>query len=304
MKKNKIVPFSNEKGSESKQKIKKKKMNKTSNSMQGIINNNEPFFEGMTFDYVQEPLVELATCTGVLIKQKPDLREAKSGYETPNRYHVFGQCGDNFKYLFNCRERSEFCMRNCCPSSSREFNMEISHISSPHMRASDCIFANAYKPFTCQCCCFFCCNSELVLNLCGKNDQQIKVGIVKHLLTVCDPEFEIYDETNQLKYIVTANGCQCGLICANCCIGKCYEVSFDILNPIDNKVIGNVIRRMAEGDEMITDADTYEIIFPVTLNATDKLLILALGLMIDYQYFETTNFKRKKGRKRNRITIL
>jgi hypothetical protein len=302
MKKNKVVPFSHEKGSESKQKIKKKKMNKTSNSMQKINNNNELFFEGMTFGYVQEPLIELAKYTGVLIKQKPDLVEAKTGYETPNRYHVFGQYGDNFYYLFNCRERSGCCMRNCCPSSSRAFNMEISHISSPGKRASDCIFAVAYKPFSCQCFCCFCCNSELVLTLCG--NQQIKVGVVKHLLTVCDPEFEIYDETNQLKYIVTANGCQCGLICANCCIGKCYEVFFDILDPIDNKVIGNVKRRIPEGDEVITDADSYEIVFPVTSNATDKLLILALGLMIDYQYFESTKISKKRQRKAKGITIV
>ena len=39
--------------------------------------------------------------------------------------------------------------------------------------------------------------------------------------------------------------------------------------------------------EMVTDADSYQISFPPGATAEDKLLLIALGLMIDYQYFET-----------------
>ena len=87
-------------------------------------------------------------------------------------------------------------------------------------------------------------------------------------------------------------------------MGKTYEVIFDIINPFDNQIIGNIIRKEAEGDELVTDADSYEIIFPITANATDKLLIVVLGLMIDYQYFETTNLHKKRKRKAKKFTFL
>ena len=162
MKKNKIVLFSNEKDSQSRQKIITKQANKSNNPLQ-VFNNNELPFGGMKFVYVQKPLDELAICTGVIIKQEPDLEEEKYGYERSNRYHVFGLCGQDYKYLFNCKERSGCCMRNCCPSASRQFNMEISHISSSKKKASDYIFANAFKPLSCKY--FCCCKAELTLIL-------------------------------------------------------------------------------------------------------------------------------------------
>jgi hypothetical protein len=298
MKKNKIVPFSNENDSQSRQKIITKQANKSNNSLQEF-NNNELPFGGMKFVYVQKPLDELANCTGVIIKQEPDLEEGKYGYEKANRYHVFGIYGQDYKYLFNCKERSGCCMRNCCPSASRQFNMEISHISSSKKKASDYIFANVFKPLSCKC--FCCCRAEIILRLNEgtkkKGIQQINVGSVKEGFSLCDPKFEIYDGTNQLKYIVTANCCQCGLLCCNWCMGKVYEVIFDIINPVDNQIIGNIIRKEAEGDELVTDADSYEIIFPINANAIDKLLIVVLGLMIDYQYFEVTYIHKKRKRR-------
>ena len=39
--------------------------------------------------------------------------------------------------------------------------------------------------------------------------------------------------------------------------------------------------------EMTTDADSYKVTFPAGSTAEEKLLLIALGLMIDYQYFET-----------------
>ena len=39
--------------------------------------------------------------------------------------------------------------------------------------------------------------------------------------------------------------------------------------------------------EVLTDADSYNVSFPKEATSYDKLLIIALGLMIDYQYFET-----------------
>ena len=43
--------------------------------------------------YVKDPMSELNTCTGVIIRQQPELFEAITGCETANRYHVYGQTG-------------------------------------------------------------------------------------------------------------------------------------------------------------------------------------------------------------------
>ena len=303
MNKNKIITYSNEEGSQtkSKQKMKKKKAKKK--QMVERESNGSSNFAEMDYSYVQEPMIELANCTGLLIKQRPDLKEAKDGYEIPNVYHVFGQFGEQYKYLFHCRERSGWCMRNCCPSSSRDFNMEISHITSPKMDPSDHIFAKLIKPFSC----YYCCGAELTLALINMNNDKedgIKLGTVNVLCTLCDPKIEVFDGTDQLKYIAAADGCQCGLICPSMCKGCCFEADFDIINPGDNQKIGAIIRLEPMGDEIGTDADSYQLQFPVQAQATDKLLLLAVTLMIDYQYFETTHISKKRKRRPGHFTVI
>jgi len=46
------------------------------------------------------------------------------------------------------------------------------------------------------------------------------------------------------------------------------------------------MKQRASGAEYITDADSYEVVFPQDACAKDKLLLTAVGLLIDYQYFE------------------
>ena len=246
--------------------------------------------------FVQDPMAELGNCTGVLIKQEPELFEMLTGCETPNRYHVFGQTPQGSKYLFKCKEKSGWCMRNCFPSKQREFDMDIIHIASPNpMQNVSKSLANAYKPCRCTICCL--CRPELIVSL---NDGNIKVGTVTHVCTLCNPEFEIVDSKDQLKYIVSASCCQAGLILPNSLCGKCYEVLFDIINPGTKEVVGNIIKKGAELEELVTDADSFQVNFPPNASPYDKLLMIALGLLIDYQFFETDSTsenERRRGRR-------
>ena len=255
-------------------------------------------FPGLQFVYVIDPLAELANCTGVEIRQQPEFFEMMTGCETANRYHVFGQTPQGIKYLFKCNEQSGWLMRNCCPSDMRQFNMNIVHVTStspmsPQLSKS---FANAFKPFKCTICCLN--RPELFLTL---NDDNRRVGVIKNPFSLCDPIFDVIDEHGTLKYIVTADCCQCGLVCANNLFGKMSEATFNILNPSNNQVLGTIIKKPANFNEMVTDADSYQINFPVSAPPTDKLLIIAIGLMIDYQYFETNNSsdeQHRRGRRR------
>lgn len=244
--------------------------------------------------YVQDPMGELANCTGVLIKQEPEFFEQMTGCETPNRYHVFGQTHQGSKYLFKCKEKSGWCMRNCFTSKQREFDMDIIHVTSPNpMENYSKCFANAYKPFRCTIWCI--CRPELIVSL---NDGNIKVGTVTHACTFCNPEFEILDGNDQIKYIASASCCQAGLIFPNSLCGKCYDVTFEIMNPGTREVVGHIIRKSAELEEMVTDADSYQVNFPQNASPYDKFLIIALGLLIDYQYFETDSKSEEKRRRR------
>lgn len=242
--------------------------------------------------YVQDPMSELNTCPRVLIRQQPELFEALTGCETPNRYHVFGQSSQGQKYLFKCMERSNFCMRNCCPSNIREFNMEIYHIVNVGQQVSK-MFANAMKPLICPCCC--CLRPEMTLFL---GEQRDIVGKIVNLFTLCDPEFDVFDKTGNLKYRIHADCCQCGLMCANNICGKFSTASFTIFDPTMSNRLGDISRLAAQSySEMVTDADSYQITFPKDATAHDKLLLIALGLMIDYQYFETDSSDENRSRR-------
>ena len=240
--------------------------------------------------FVQDPMSELNNCTGVIIRQQPELFEAITGCETANRYHVYGQTSQGLKYLFKCMERSDYCMRACCPSSVREFNMEIYHILNLGQQASK-LFANALKPYMIPC--FCCCRPEMTLLL---GEQKEVVGKIINLFTCCDPEFEVYDKNGNVKFRVHADCCQCGLMCANNICGKFSSANFDIYDGTLTNKVGNISKMPAQSyTEMVTDADSYQVSFPAQASAHDKLLLIALGLMIDYQYFETDSSGDNNG---------
>ena len=256
-----------------------------------------PAFAGIQYVLVQDPMAELNNCKCVIIRQQPELFEMITGCETANRYHVFGIDNNNaYKYLFKCNERSGFCQRNCCPSNMREFNMDIYQPSTVALPTNVSSFAKAFKPFRCPC---FCLNRpEINVSVGAEN---IYIGKIKHLFSCCDPEFEIYNSQG-LKYYVRADCCQCGLLCSNNICGKLSTAQFDIYQAGAGNIIANITKMTAQNyAEAVTDADSYQVGFPQGATAEDKLLLIALGLMIDYQYFETDSSdenRRRTGHRR------
>ncbi len=245
-----------------------------------------PYFGGIQFVYVVDPLAELALSTGVLIRQQVQIGEQITGCESPNRYFVFSQSPQaGMKLLFKCKESSDWCMRNCCSADSREFNMAIKHVTSENILSQD--FARPYldirKPFKCTCCCLD--RPEMLINF---GEDGTTLGRIKQPYTCCDPWFTIYNSTGQKIYTIYGDCCQCGLICKNNFCGKLSEVVFDIHqgDSIHSNRVGSIIKKSATGAELITSADSYQINFPPQARPEEKLLIIVAGLMIDYQFFE------------------
>ena len=239
---------------------------------------------------ILDPASELANCVGVLIKQIPEYFEAATGCETPNIYHVYGSSPNGFNFLFKCKEKSGWCMRHCCTSTRRGFDMDISYIASGNPMdpiATD--YAVAYKSCNLACCCL--CRPELELSL---KEGNRPIGRVRYVCTLCDPTFYAYNSEDTLRYIVSASCCQCGLMCSNNFCGKFSECLFDIYGPDGDGAIGKILKQSASPEEMVTDADSYEVNFPSNATPEDKLLLTTLGLLIDYQYFEIDDKDDKK----------
>ena len=256
-----------------------------------------PQFIGMQYVYVQDPLAELANCSSVIIRQQPEFFEAFTGCETANRYHIFGQTPEGLKFLFKCQEKSDLCMRCCCPSNIRDFNMDINHIINEGANILTKTFANAYKPFRCS---FLCCNRPIINVNIGENP----IGTIKHIFSICDPEFEVYEANGNLKYFVNADCCQCGILCANNIFGKFSSAVFNVYSSQTKSIVSTITKMSAQSyGEVVTDADSYKVTFPQEASPNDKMLLIALGLMIDYQYFETKAGDNEERRRNRNIRL-
>ena len=247
-----------------------------------------PYFGGLQYVYVADPMTELGLSTGVLIRQEAQFLEQLTGCESPNRYYVFSQSPQaGMKLLFKCKEYSECCMRNCCPANNREFNMAIKHIATAANLDENFStpFIDVRKP--CKCTCFCLERPEMLVRF-GNQGQTL--GRIKQPFTCCDPVFSTYDSTGIVKYTIHGDCCQCGLLCKNNFCGKLSEVTFNIYkgNNIASVPCGSITKKVATAAELVTSADSYQINFPPDANPQDKMLLIVAGLMIDYQFFEET----------------
>ena len=91
---------------------------------------NGNHYPNVKYQFVKDPLEEIAVATEAYINQTPEFLEAYTGFEGPNRYNVFIGGPMGYKYLFKAKENSDFCSRGCCTPSSRPLRMEIIHIAT------------------------------------------------------------------------------------------------------------------------------------------------------------------------------
>ena len=231
------------------------------------------------FIYIEDPMLELANCTGAIIRQEVEMFEIVSGCETQNRYHVFLQSQMGLKYAFKCIERSGCCGRCCCSNERRGLKMDIRHIRSavedPDLAK---LFVQAEKPCSLGCCCL--CRPQMDIVLTDSNKY---IGKIRELCTCCDNiETEIYNKSG-LKYVITGSCCQLGFCCGSS-VQKIAEIEFKIKS--NNQVVGAMKKLNASMGEYFSKADSYKIAFPLDATPEEKMLLICAGLMIDYQNFE------------------
>lgn len=118
------------------------------------------------------------------------------------------------------------------------------------------------------------------------------IGKVKEPFTCCDPTFNIYDAKDNLTWVITGTCCQCGYACKNCC-GFASEAHFGIYSPnksdmSENNKDGDFIKHSRGIMGLVSDADTFEIIFPKEATNEDKFNLISAAILMDFLIYETS----------------
>ncbi|EGR29704.1 scramblase family protein, putative [Ichthyophthirius multifiliis] len=237
----------------------------------------------------QSGLQQLENLQGVFIKQKFEALEALIGYETPNVYKVFPadangiQQGNNT--IFKCKEKSSCLARNCLPGSCRPFKMKCSNYQGQVKETGfeQSMFMLLERPFTCTCLCL----ARPVLDvIIVENGQNQNIGKIISPCLMCSLGLNIQDAVGNLKYTIMGSLCQVGVCCKGLPCESCQTVRFE-LKDAEGKTVSN-ITKLTTGclKSCVGDSSNFSVCFPLQSAATDKALIVASTLFLDYMYFE------------------
>lgn len=246
--------------------------------------------QAVQYVFVTDPMQELASSSSAIIKQEPDIFEALSNCQTPNKYHIFINTALGLRYMFKCVERGDSCARNCCPTDLRTFSLDFKQITSLNQyygTTAAQTFLKIRKPCSCLV------KPKMVIE---HFTLGTKYGKIKQASCTLNAQVNIYDNNNNLLYEVVGDCCQAGLCgCALC--AKMMEVHFKIMQG--GRIVGKLTKCEADFEEMITSADTYEVIFPSKATVNEKILIIVTSLLIDYLYFEKGVIEEGRENRRN-----
>lgn len=251
------------------------------------------------FGVCTDPMLILSESVIAYVKQRVNVLELVTGCEQKNVYDVYSKDKNgNVTMLFTCKEESGCCERMYCRGDSRPFKMMVKHVTNPlvldeSMMNTFCVFD---RPFKCTC---YCLDRPKITGS-YKSESGTKFGSITQPWTYCDPQFVIKDLNKEPQFVVHGDCCQCGLICGDSW-GKCADVMFGIypINCSNYEMKNSVgqIKKVSSGllQELFTDSDNFEIMFPINSSPEEKLLMIGATLLIDYRFFEDTQDPNKKN---------
>ena len=174
--------------------------------------------------------------------------------------------------------------------------MKVRHVNSQAdllLEDYSSYFALLERPFKCTCLCLE--RPEMTAR-----NLNTTFGKVVEPFSCFNPTFHIKDAMGNIKWKISANGCQCGILCRKG-LGKCSEAIFPIYSAdkvdLDPKHSDGYIKKLNGGiQELVSDADSFELVFPLNSTPEEKLLLISTVLMIDYRYFEDNGSDNKSHR--------
>lgn len=220
--------------------------------------------------HIPPGLEYLTTLDRLIVKQKIELLEAFTGFETPNKYTIKSQNGDK---LFYAVEEVNLCAQCCC-GPSRPFELRIMDINKREL-------VHVSRPLRCDSCCFPCCLQTITVC----SPPGTVVGYVSQEWSILKPCFKIQNAAGDTVLRIEGPFCTFTI---------CGAVEFKVLSRDGSVQVGKISKQWAGlVRELFTDADTFGVSFPIDLDVKMKAVMLAACFLIDYMFFEKANNRER-----------
>eukprot|EP01029_Cantina_marsupialis_P029665 TRINITY_DN781983_c0_g1_i1.p1 TRINITY_DN781983_c0_g1~~TRINITY_DN781983_c0_g1_i1.p1 ORF type:complete len:350 (+),score=111.77 TRINITY_DN781983_c0_g1_i1:125-1174(+) len=253
--------------------------------MQGMYVQPQPIF------VPANPLDILAPHKKIQIRQKVELFEAMTGFETCNKYMIYDE--DKDKKLFFAKEKSECCQRQFC-GSRRAFKMALMpHTGVSDWKDTDNACMTMERPFKCTWMCFN--RPRIFIKKCKPEDTETTepMGTIFSPFRCCDMDYEVLDDKENVIYHLSGSKCQPGMWC-KCPFAPFNKIEYEIRDAHNTECLGMVTKEWSGcGKELFTDADNFSVDFPNKATSEHKAFILAAVLLIDFMYFEQSGNNRR-----------
>ena len=200
-------------------------------------------------------------------------------------------------HLFNTKETSPPCSHDCCANQAREIDLNIFNFTLEPEEKKRRIqkFVTIKKGCRCAFSCLCACCSRPTFVVDTPIDP---LGKIIETRTVCAPIIHIQDINEDIIYVITTNGNNCGFCCRDqCCDNrKCASCEFLIYDGEMKNTIGTIKKDHKSGRKMMPDYDQLKVVFPPGISCQDKILLVCASLVIEYLYFQNfSNTKRCRG---------
>ncbi|XP_052774739.1 phospholipid scramblase 1-like [Mya arenaria] len=221
----------------------------------------------------------LAGVDQLFIKQKIEMLEVLTGFETRNRYAVLNK---EMQQVFFVQEESSLCERCFCPMN-RGFNLHMTDNNTQEIVR----MSRDFK--CCMGCCWCgggCC--QMVINVespVGRLIGRIKTGNSKW-----KPHIQICDAADNHMFTAWGPCCPCQAVCCP------EDIDFPITDPGLTQRVGNVAK-VWRGccPESFTDADQFRVTFPMDMTVECKMLMVAATFLIEFYVFEQQKKNNNSG---------
>uniref|UniRef100_A0A0A9XAE0 Phospholipid scramblase n=1 Tax=Lygus hesperus TaxID=30085 RepID=A0A0A9XAE0_LYGHE len=214
----------------------------------------------------------LTTLDQLLVKQKVEILEALTGFETQNKYTVKNSLGQK---VFYAVEDSSCCSRCFC-GTLRPFDMKILDNFKNEV-------IHMYRPLACQSCWFPCCLQTLEVS----SPPGCVVGSVVQEWSLFCPKFSIKNAAGDTVLYIEGPLCTYSI---------CGDVEFKVLALDETTVVGRISKQWSGLlREAFTDADFFGVTFPMDLDVKMKAVMLAACFLIDFMFFDKTGGREEDG---------
>lgn len=154
----------------------------------------------------------LTSIDQLLVKQKVELLEAFTGFETNNKFSIKNSLGQKVYYAV---EDNDCCTRNCC-GPSRPFDMKVFDNFQQEV-------IHLYRPLACSACCFPCCLQTMDVSAPPGNT----IGSIEQEWSICSPSFRIKNHIGDTVLRIEGPFCTFSL---------CGDVEFNVSVKIIHKL--------------------------------------------------------------------